>query len=208
MDLATLIGLLTALGIIVASIFMGGSVGMFINIPSILVVGGGTVGAVLMMFTLGQFIGAIKVAMKGFFNKSQSPQEIIEITVDLADTARKGGLLALEEKDTGIPFFQMGIQMMVDGHEPEVVRQMMVSEMNLTVERHDIGKKIFKSIGDMAPAMGMIGTLIGLVQMLFQYGRPQVYWSGYGCGPVNDTLWRHDRQYLCFTPVRKIGSAQ
>lgn len=173
MDLATLIGLLTALGIIVASIFMGGSVGMFINIPSILVVGGGTVGAVLMMFTLGQFIGAIKVAMKGFFNKSQSPQEIIEITVDLADTARKGGLLALEEKDTGIPFFQMGIQMMVDGHEPEVVRQMMVSEMNLTVERHDIGKKIFKSIGDMAPAMGMIGTLIGLVQMLSNMEDPK-----------------------------------
>lgn len=173
MDLATVVGLLVAFGIIMASIFMGGSVMTFVNIPSLLVVGGGTIGAVLMQFSLGQFLGAVGVAMKGFFNKSQDPQELIDITVDLADTARKGGLLALEEKDTGIPFYQMGIQMMVDGHEPEVVRKMMVSEMNLTVERHDIGKKIFKSIGDMAPAMGMIGTLIGLVQMLSNMEDPK-----------------------------------
>ncbi|MCG8324114.1 MAG: MotA/TolQ/ExbB proton channel family protein, partial [Thiotrichales bacterium] len=91
----------------------------------------------------------------------------------LADTARKGGLLALEEKDTGIPFYQMGIQMMVDGHEPDVVRKTMTSEMNLTVERHDLGKKIFKAIGDVAPAMGMIGTLIGLVQMLSNMEDPK-----------------------------------
>ncbi len=173
MDLATVVGLLVAFGIIMASIFMGGSVMTFVNIPSLLVVGGGTIGAVLMQFSLAQFLGAVGVAMKGFFNKSQDPQELIDITVDLADTARKGGLLALEEKDTGIPFYQMGIQMMVDGHEPEVVRKMMISEMNLTVERHDIGKKIFKSIGDMAPAMGMIGTLIGLVQMLSNMEDPK-----------------------------------
>ncbi len=173
MDLATTIGMVVALGIIMAAIIMGSSPIMFVNVPSILIVGGGTVGVVLMQFTLGQFLGAFKVALKGFFNKSQSPEELIEVTVDLADTARKGGLLALEEKDTGIPFYQMGIQMMVDGHEPEVVRSMMVSEMNLTVDRHDIGKKIFKAIGDMAPAMGMIGTLIGLVQMLSNMEDPK-----------------------------------
>ena len=173
MDLATVIGLVVAFRIIMASIFVGGSVLTFINIPSLLVVGGGTIGAVLMQFTLGQFLGAVKVALKAFFAKTQSPKELIETTVDLADTARKGGLLALEEKDTGNEFYQMGIQMMVDGHEPEVVKQMMVSEMNLTVERHEIGKKIFKSIGDVAPAMGMIGTLIGLVQMLSNMEDPK-----------------------------------
>ena len=173
MDLATTIGLVVALGIILAAIILGGSALTFVNVPSLLVVAGGTIGAVLMQFSLAQFLGAFKVALKGFFNKNQSPQELIDITVDLADTARKGGLLALEEKDTGIPFYQMGIQMMVDGHEPDVVRKMMTSEMNLTVERHDIGKKIFKSIGDMAPAMGMIGTLIGLVQMLSNMEDPK-----------------------------------
>ncbi|NKB38116.1 MAG: flagellar motor protein PomA [Gammaproteobacteria bacterium] len=173
MDLATLIGLLAAIGIIAASIFLGGSAGTFFNVPSLLVVVGGTIGAVLMQFSIGQFFGAVKVALKAFFNKGQAPEELIETTIDMANSARKGGLLALEEKDTGNPFFQMGIQMMVDGHEPDVVRQMMTSEMTLTVERHDLGQKIFKSIAEVAPAMGMIGTLIGLVQMLSNMDDPK-----------------------------------
>jgi chemotaxis protein MotA len=172
-DLATLIGFLTAAGIILAAIVLGGDPMMFFNVPSLLVVGGGTVGAVLMMFSIGQFLGAMKVGMKALFNKMTPPKELIETTIDLANTARKGGLLALEEKDTGNSFFQMGIQMMVDGHEPDVVRQTMVSDMNLTIERHDLGQRIFKSIGDLAPAMGMIGTLVGLVQMLANMEDPK-----------------------------------
>ena len=173
MDLATLIGFLAAAGIITASIFLGGSAGLFFNIPSLLIVGGGTVGAVLMQFSLAQFLGAMKVGMKALFHQMTSPKELIEMTIDLANTARKGGLLALEEKETGNPFFQMGIQMMVDGHEPDVVRQTMISDMNLTLERHELGQKIFKAIGDVAPAMGMIGTLIGLVQMLSNMEDPK-----------------------------------
>lgn len=173
MDLATLIGLIAAIGIIMAAIFLGGSAGTFFNVPSLLVVVGGTIGAVLMQFSIGQFFGAVKIALKAFFNKSETPDTLIETTVDMANTARKGGLLALEEKETGNPFFQMGVQMMVDGHEPDVVRQMMSSEMNLTVQRHELGQKIFKAIADVAPAMGMIGTLIGLVQMLSNMDDPK-----------------------------------
>lgn len=173
MDLATLIGFLAAAGIILSAILLGGDPMMFFNIPSILVVGGGTIGAVLMQFSVTQFLGAMKVGMKALFHKLTSPKELIETTIDLANTARKGGLLALEEKDTGNAFFQMGIQMMVDGHEPDVVRATMVSDMNLTLERHELGQKIFKAIGDVAPAMGMIGTLIGLVQMLSNMEDPK-----------------------------------
>jgi chemotaxis protein MotA len=172
-DLATLIGFLAAAGIIMSAIILGGDPGMFFNIPSLLVVGGGTIGAVLMQFSVAQFLGAMKVGMKALFFSLASPKELIDTTIDLANTARKGGLLALEEKDTGNPFFQMGIQMMVDGHEPDVVRATMLSDMNLTVERHDLGQKIFKAIGDVAPAMGMIGTLIGLVQMLANMEDPK-----------------------------------
>ncbi|MEQ8289517.1 MAG: flagellar motor protein PomA [Gammaproteobacteria bacterium] len=173
MDLATLIGFIAAIGIITAAIFLGGSASLFFNIPSLLIVMGGTVGAVLMQFSIGQFLGAMKVGLNALFHKGLSPRELIDTTVDLANAARKGGLLALEEKDTGNPFFQQGIQMMVDGHEPEVVRQTMLSDMNLTVERHELGQKIFKAIGDVAPAMGMIGTLIGLVQMLSNMDDPK-----------------------------------
>ncbi|MFQ5661381.1 MAG: flagellar motor protein PomA [Gammaproteobacteria bacterium] len=173
MDLATLIGLIAAIVIILGSIFMGGSAGTFFNIPSIMVVVGGTVGAVLVQFSIAQFMGAVNIALKAFFHKPESPLELIEMTVDMASSARKSGLLALEEKETGNPFFQMGIQMMVDGHEPDVVRQMMTSEMELTVQRHEQGQKIFKAIADVAPAMGMIGTLIGLVQMLSNMDDPK-----------------------------------
>ena len=173
MDLATLLGLLCACGIVTASIVMGGSAGMFINAPSLAVVVGGTIGAVMMKFSLGQFFGAFKVAMKAFLFKLDGPEEVIETTVEMANEARKGGLLALEGKETSNEFMAKGIQMMVDGHEPEVVRQTLVTDMMSALDRHDIGQKIFKSIGDTAPAMGMIGTLIGLVQMLANMSDPK-----------------------------------
>jgi chemotaxis protein MotA len=141
--------------------------------PSILVVVGGTLGAVLMKFSLAQFVGAFKVAINAFTHKLDKPDELIASTVEMANEARKSGLLALEGKETDNPFLAKGIQMLVDGHEPEVVRQTLSTELNLTVARHDIGQKIFKAIGDSAPAMGMIGTLIGLVQMMANMSHPK-----------------------------------
>lgn len=172
MDLATLLGLIGAVGILLAAIVTGGDFGLFVNTPSLLVVAGGTVGAVMMKFTLGQFFGAFKVAMRAFIFKLDKPEELIEQSVEMANEARKGGLLALEGKETGNEFLAKGIQMMVDGHEPEVVRQTLLNDLNAAVERHNLGKSIFKSIGDAAPAMGMIGTLIGLVQMLSNMSDP------------------------------------
>ena len=172
MDLATLLGLVAAVGIILMSILSGGELGMFINTPSLLVVVGGTVGAVMMKFTMGQFFGAFKVAMRAFIFKLDKPEDLIAQTVEMANEARKGGLLALEGKETENEFLAKGIQLMVDGHEPEVVRQTLMTDLNAAVARHDQGKSIFKSIGDAAPAMGMIGTLIGLVQMLSNMSDP------------------------------------
>ena len=173
MDLATLVGLITAFGIVLASIILGGSAGMFVNVPSLLVVVGGTFGAVMMKFTLGQFLGAFKVALKAFLSKMDKPEELIEQAVEMANEARKGGLLALEGKETGNEFMSKGIQLMVDGHEPEVIRQTLITDMNLAIARHETGKKIFSPMGDTAPAMGMIGTLIGLVQMLSNMSDPK-----------------------------------
>ena len=173
MDLATLIGLLGGSGIVLAAILLGGSALVFVNGPSALVVIGGTLGAVLMKFTVAQFLGAFKVAMKAFMFKLDQPEALIQQAIEMANEARKGGLLALENKETDNAFLEKGIQMMVDGHEPEVVRQTLTTEMVLTLKRHDLGQKIFKAIGDSAPAMGMIGTLIGLVQMLAAMDDPK-----------------------------------
>ncbi|HFD79065.1 MAG TPA: flagellar motor protein PomA [Gammaproteobacteria bacterium] len=173
MDLATLVGLLGAFGIIIAAIVVGGSAIIFVNIPSLLIVGGGTLFAVLMKFPMGHFFSAFKVAMKAFFNKADDPQKLIEEGVELANIARKEGVLGLEGQDIDNEFLQRGIQLCVDGHEPDFVRNMLSKDINLTIERHERGQAIFKAIGDMAPAMGMIGTLIGLVQMLSAMDDPK-----------------------------------
>lgn len=173
MDLATLVGIIGAFGIIIGAMAMGGSVTIFINVPSILVVFGGTLFVVLVKFELGQFLGAIKVAAKAFKFKLDSSDELIEQIVDLADAARKGGLLSLEGKEVSNDFLQKGIQLLVDGHDPEVARNLMVKDMDKAIERHEQGAKIFSSLGDVGPAMGMIGTLIGLVQMLSAMDDPK-----------------------------------
>ena len=173
MDLATLIGLLGAFSIILAAILIGGSAIIFLNIPALLIVGGGTIFAVLMKFPMGHFFGAFKVAMKAFFNKGEDPAKLIQEGVELANIARKEGVLGLEGREINNEFLQRGIQLCVDGHDPAFVRNMLAKDINLTIERHDNGQAIFKSIGDVAPAMGMIGTLIGLVQMLSAMDDPK-----------------------------------
>ncbi len=173
MDIATLIGVLGAFGVIIGAIASGGSVLLFVNVPSIIVVGGGTIMASLIKFPLGSFLGAFKVAMKAFLHKSEAPEKIIEEAMQLAETARKNGLLALENVEITNQFLKRGIQLCVDGHDPDFVRRMLSQDINLAIERHDTGKSIFKALGDMAPAMGMIGTLIGLVQMLSNMADPK-----------------------------------
>ena len=173
MDLATLVGLLGAFGIIIAAILFGGSAIIFVNIPSLLIVGGGTMFAVVMKFPLKHFFSAFKVAMKAFFSKPEDPVKLIEEGVLLANIARKEGVLGLEGQDIENEFLQRGIQLCVDGHEPDFVRTMLGKDINLTIERHERGQAIFKAIGDVAPAMGMIGTLIGLVQMLSAMDDPK-----------------------------------
>lgn len=173
MDIATLVGLLGGFGIVIAAMVTGGDIGVFINPPSLLIVVGGTILVVLMKFTLAQFLGAGKIAGKAFMFKSVSPEDIISETVELADAARKGGLLSLEDKTVSTDFMQRGIQLLVDGHDPDIVRMLLNKEMKLTTERHEFGAKIFSAMGDVAPAMGMIGTLVGLVQMLSNMSDPK-----------------------------------
>ncbi len=173
MDLATLIGLLGAFGIITAAIVLGGSAGIFVNVPSLLIVLGGSIMVVLMKFPLKSTLGAFGVAAKAFMFKADSPDELIEQGVRLAEVARKEGLLGLEGVEIENPFLQRGVQMCVDGQEPEFVRSVLSKDINLTIERHEQGQAIFKALGDVAPAMGMIGTLIGLVQMLSAMDDPK-----------------------------------
>lgn len=173
MDLATLIGIIGAIGFVVMAMVQGGDIGMFVNGPSVLIVFGGTLFVVLAQYTLGQFFGAGKVAAKAFMFKIEAPDVLIEKVVEMADAARKGGFLALEEAEIDNPFMQKGVDMLVDGHDVDVVRMTLSKDIKMTTERHEFGATIFKAMGDVAPAMGMIGTLIGLVAMLSNMDDPK-----------------------------------
>ena len=173
MDLATLAGLLGVFGIVIAAMLMAGTGSMFLDVPSLLIVLVGTMFAVLMKFTLGQFLGAFKVAIKAFSFNLAKPEQIIEEVVELADAARKGGLLSLEGKEVSSKFLSKGIQLLVDGHDAEVVRNLLMKDLLQTVQRHATGAKIFSSMGDVGRAMGMIGTLVGLVAMLANMDDPK-----------------------------------
>lgn len=173
MDLATLLGMVGAIGIVLAAILTGGSALVFINVPSILIVLGGTVMVVMIKFSMGQFFGAFKVAGTAFINKSSDAEELIEKIVELANIARKEGMLALENQDIDNAFLDEGVKMLIDGNSREVVSTVLSKDMQQTIERHTWGAKVFSATADVAPAMGMIGTLIGLVQMLSNMSDPK-----------------------------------
>ena len=166
MDIGTLIGMLLAFGLIVGSIFLGGSLGAFIDVPSILIVVFGTVAVTFVMFPMGMVLGSIKVMLKAFFAKPPDPKEMIKTIVSLADIARKESLVALEKAPVEDPFLKKGVLMAADGTEEESIRSVMEVEIAFMKQRHAMGQEIFNSMGTMAPAFGMIGTLIGLVNML------------------------------------------
>ncbi|SDZ74074.1 chemotaxis protein MotA [Desulfuromusa kysingii] len=174
MDIATIIGLLAAFGLMLSAILQGGSLMMFIDIASLLIVIGGTIGTVLVHFPLGDILGAFNVARKAFFHKAKSPIDTIEKLITYAGKARKEGILSLQSVMGEIDddFFLKGLQMAVDGQEPEALKDMLEKEIEYVIERHDKGADIFATIAAYSPAMGMIGTLIGLVQMLQNMNDP------------------------------------
>lgn len=173
MDLATLLGVLGGMGVILGAIALGGSVLLFLNPPSLVIVVGGTIAATLIKFPLKHFLGAFKVALHAFRARAEDPNKLIGEALKLSTVARKSGLLALENQKISNPFLKQGIQLAVDGNPPEFVRKALTQDIDLAIERHETGQNIFKAIGDSAPAMGMIGTLIGLVQMLSNMDDPK-----------------------------------
>lgn len=174
MDIATILGLILGGGVILAPIAMSGMLVAFIDVPSMIVVVAGMLCAVMIHFSLPQFLGMFSVIKKLFLVKVSSPQEIVQQMVNFAAVSRRDGALALEEQIRKVDnkFIVKGLQMLVDGQEEDSVRDMMSLEIQYIQERHIQGRKIMDFMGASAPAFGMIGTLIGLVQMLQNLSDP------------------------------------
>ena len=173
MDIATIVGLIGAIAMVVMAMILGGGLGIFFDVPSLLIVVVGTHFIVLMKFSLNDFLSAANSGMKSLTFKSPDCEELITQVVELADMARKSGLLALESAEIDDNFMKKGIGLLVDGHSGEVVRSILQKDVKMASTRHVTGANIFKSMADIAPAMGMIGTLVGLVAMLSNMDDPK-----------------------------------
>jgi chemotaxis protein MotA len=181
MDIATLVGIILALALVVGSIIIGGGViTAFIDVPSILVVFGGSFAAVMIAFPLKTFLSVFSVTLKAFLYKIDSVPDIIKQIVSLAETARKDGLLALESRVAEVdnPFIVLGVQMAIDGTRPEVMEDILRTELDALATRHRDGKSLLDQVGRFAPAFGMIGTLIGLIIMLGDMSDPSKIGAG------------------------------
>ena len=172
MDLATIIGLISGAGLIASAIIMGGSAGIFINIPGILIVVGGTFATAFIKFTLPDVLNSLKVGMKAFLVKMEPPEETIQTMIGYAKMAKKEGLISLDQENPKDPFMAKALRYLSDGYDENLIEEMLNKDIRLTVQRHATGQNVFKGMGDSAPAFGMIGTLIGLVQMLSSMSDP------------------------------------
>jgi chemotaxis protein MotA len=145
----------------------GSEISVFINVPGLMIVLGGTFASTLIKFPIGDCFNSIGLAIrKAFWQEADQPADLIHLANTLTDTVRKKNIIALEDVEVENAFFKKGIQLCTDGHKPDFIRNVMVKEMNLSIERHEMGEKVFRAMGESAPAFGMIGTLVGLVQML------------------------------------------
>lgn len=174
MDIATFFGITVAGGLVVISIIMGGSGAWFVNYPSLMIVVGGTMGATLLAYPLNEVLSVFKVAKNAFFHKTQSIQKLVPLMTELAKKARQEGILSFESQVKTIEdkFLASGLQMAIDGMESTSIDEILTTEIQFLEERHRLGAEIFTTMGTFAPAIGMLGTIIGLVQMLMQMEDP------------------------------------
>jgi chemotaxis protein MotA len=178
-DIATIAGLLIGVTVVLLAIMTGSSLVIFMDLPSILIVLGGTFAATLVKFPLRGVFVALPLGLKAaFIYQKDRPRDYIEQAIALCKRARKNGLVSLEGIKLRNPFFAKGIQMCADGRDLEYIRNILTREMAMSIQRDELSSKVFAAIGDFAPAFGMFGTLVGLVQMLSNMQDPTTIGRG------------------------------
>lgn len=203
MDISSLLGILLGTVLLIIGMMMEGDLRVFWSLSSVLIVFGGTFASVMINFTMDQIksvFSLLKVAFTS--NTNVRSQEIISTLVHFAEVSRREGLLSLEERAQAVdePFLQKGIQLVVDGTDPELVRNILEIELISLEERHSIGHRIFAQMGAWAPAYGMIGTLIGLIVMLSELNNPDMIGSGMAVAMIT-TFYGSVASNLIFLPI-------
>jgi chemotaxis protein MotA len=173
MDFATLIGLISGLALVVTAIIMGGEMDIFISLPSMMIVFGGTFGTIFVAFPFEEVSQALNAGFKAFASRKVQVREVVNIMVKIADISRREGLIALENVKTENMVLKKACQLIADNADPGLIRSTLAIEISSMKRRHKVGEEVFKRLGSLAPSFGMIGTLIGLVQMLANLNDPK-----------------------------------
>lgn len=167
MDILTLVGLLAGVSIVILAMLANASALTFLNLPGLAIVLGGTFAVTLIKFRLSSVTEAFRLAFRAAFtDRVARPTDLIREVSSLAMVVRKEGILGLENHETNNEFLQKAVNLCVDGHPPELVEEALAQEIEQTAERYEVAERVFRGIGESAPAIGMLGTLVGLVQML------------------------------------------
>ncbi|MFW5683464.1 MAG: motility protein A [Spirochaetota bacterium] len=173
MDLGTIVGILSGFALVLVTIITGGAgLGNYINLQSVIVVIGGSFAAMLVANPLSRMLGIAKYVRIAMQTPDWQEEKIISDLVAFSERARREGLLALEDNldEVEDEFMRKGIQLVVDGTDPDIIKSILYHDLNEIQSRHESGIRIFEDWGKIAPAFGMIGTLIGLIQMLVNLG--------------------------------------
>ncbi len=174
MDLGTVIGIVLVIALLAGAMSLGVGIGAYIDMPSVLIVFGGSIGALIISFKPSQMKSFAKIFMIAVRPPEEDIGEMIKKLVAFATKARKDGILALEAEvnNEENEFLKKGLSMAIDGNEPDTIRELLEIEMEQTSTRHKVNGTIFSQWAALAGAMGMIGTLIGLVAMLLNMADP------------------------------------
>jgi len=202
MDIATIIGLVSGIALVMITIMMGGNVLLFVNLPSVILVMGGTIAATLINFPLSDVLSVFNSAKNSFIHRAESAEHLIEKLVEFATVARREGILALEShaEDVGNDFLQRSVQLAVDGTAPELIKDILTTEIAFMEDRHAMGQGILNAMALFAPAFGMIGTLIGLIQMLATLDDPSKIGAGMAVALIT-TLYGALMANMFFLPL-------
>lgn len=166
MDLATIVGLLGGIGVIVTLILMGGSASIFYDIHAVIIIFGGCGAATMIRFPFATLVHGLPMGLRyAFAGRSMQPRELIDELTKIAEVVKKSGPIALENVTTTDPFLAQGIRYIADGYDLDFIRNALEKDRDQFLTALDEGQKIYRAIGDSAPAWGMVGTLIGMVQM-------------------------------------------
>ncbi|MDA0693398.1 MAG: MotA/TolQ/ExbB proton channel family protein [Proteobacteria bacterium] len=205
MDIATIIGLVGAFGIIYMAI--SANAAAFVDTASLLIVVAGSIAVVLARCTLGEFLGAIGVLGKAFSRKIENPFELINQLVELATIARKDGMIALEGQDIKNAYMAKAVAMLVDGTDPDIIKSSLERDTAMMKQRHGMGVGVFSAWGEIAPAMGMVGTLAGLVIMLGNMSDPKSIGPAMAIALLTTMYGAILANVICLPMAQKLANA-